>query len=614
MKKISKYLILVLILILSACTTTETPDDNDFDTFIPDTDTFNPDGGNEGGNDEKTPVEDNPTEEQPPVDNPTEEQPPVEEENDPYKTEPVYDGSAITVSSVQTTANGTHLVVEGHPFLYLGASIRVDAFMNCDKLSYAEVKYLFAEASKLGVTCVQIPIEWSKIEPEKDQFDYTYIKKILSFALEYNLKVEFLWYGTNMCGDTHSYTVPDYILRDGKTYPKFDALRTGEFWSYYGIMWFLDFDNPNLIERETNAVSKMMDYIYEYDSTHGGKKSVIGIQVLNEPDIFFRFRIKQQNVLSRVTGNIMSVEEGTQKVCNSLDAIGKTIKNSKYKVYTRVNLASATKSDGWGYTHGIYVGQNIKDAPDFAVKFQALEGIDIVGDDCYTSQVKEVKGIVTMFKDRISNNFGHIAENDGNYANTPSLILASIANHGGYSIYDLITSPFFASNNAANIDQGIILYKDNSYSEFTYKNHYAATKSLLNGLKLAGGNSVYGVSPADFIAFNINNDNPAQNANQTISSTNVRIAFTTSTGAIGFAIDHGSYIDVYFTSNAQITISNGNVQSVKSGSYNVSGQFIEAGSMNASSTLNLNGGTLYRINYSSNGKIGSNTWGCIGLG
>lgn len=614
MRRIYKFLILVLIAILSACTTANNNGNDNDDFFPPDDDIFNPGGGDDdtgnsgngnggstddSGNGDNTGNTGNGG---------------TQEEADPFKTEPVYDGSVVNVSSVVTTSHGTHLQVEGNPFVYLGASIRVDAFMNCDKFSYSDIKYLFAEAAKLGVTCVQIPIEWNKIEVKKDQFDYTYIKKILSFALEYNLKVEFLWYGTNMCGDTHSYTVPDYILRDGKTYPKFDALRTGEFWNYYGIMWFLDFDNPNLIERETNAISKMMEYIYEFDSTHGGKKPVIGIQVLNEPDIFFRWRINQQNVLSRVTGQTMTYDEGIAKVCNSLDALGKTVKNSKYKVYTRVNLATATKGDAYGNTNGIYNGSEIKNAPDFAVKFQNLDGIDIIGDDCYTSLVKDVKGIVTMFKDRISNNFGHIAENDGSYTNTPSLILASIANHGGYSLYDLITSPFFVGGDTSkNVDQGIILFKDNTRDQFVYKAHYDATKSIINGLTKAGY-GVYTVSPADFMAFNVNKDYPEQNANQTISSTNVRINFTTNSGAVGFAIDHGSYMDVYFTGNSTIVVSNGSVRSVKSGSYNATGTFTESGSMVASNTLNLIANTLYRIEYTSSGKTSSNTWGSIGLG
>ena len=525
------------------------------------------------------------------------------------KQAPVYDGNAIEVSKVVTNNNGSHIEVDGKPFLFTGTQIRVDAFMNCDKLNYAQVKKLFEEASKLGVTCVQIPIEWSKLEIDKDKFDYTYIHEMLTYANQYNLKVEFLWFGTNMCGDTHSYTVPNYILKDGKTYPKFDALRTGEFWNYYGIMWFLDFDNENLVARESNAVAKMMDYIYEFDSTHGAKKPVIGIQVLNEPDIFCRWRIHEKEVLSKTTGVKMTEEEGYTKICNSLNALGKTVKNSKYKVYTRVNLASSTNADANGNANGIYSGSNVKDAPSFAKRFQALEGIDIIGDDSYTSSVKNIKGITHMFAN-IPNNFGHIAENDGNYSNTPSLILASIAMHGGYSIYDLITSPFFVINNAANIDQGIIKFKENTWDQFVYKNHYTETQHLLNGLKQVGG-KVYSVSTNDFAAFNIQGDNPNPNVTQNINTTNVSIQFLSATSAIGFAIDSATHLDVFVTGDSTIKISNGTVSSIKEGSYSDS-NFVASNTLSTSNTIALKANTLYRIDYRSNGKITSNTWNYIG--
>lgn len=533
---------------------------------------------------------------------------PVEE--DLTKTDPVYDGSDVLVSQVVTTDNGTHIEVEGKPFLFVGTQIRVDAFMNCDGLGYDEVKLLFAEAAKLGVTCVQIPIEWAKMEIEQDVFNFTYIDKMLSFANEYNLKLEFLWFGTNMCGDTHSYTVPNYILKDGKTYPKFDALRTGEFWNYYGIMWFLDFDNPNLIARETNAVNKMMEHIYEYDSTHGARKTVIGIQVLNEPDIFVRWRITEKQVLSKVTGKVMTPEEGYQKICNSLDALGKAVKNSKYKVYTRVNLACGTNADNFGSGSGIYHGDELKDAPTFATLFQGLEGIDIIGDDAYTSSIKNIKGITTIYGTKIDHNFGHIAENDGNYANTASLILASVASHGGYSIYDMLTSPFFVANNSTNIDQGIVLYKKGSFTEFEYKKHYSETQSIISGLKMVGG-QVYNVAMADFATFNLKNDYPSQTMTQSINTTNVTIDFTTENGAIGYAIDHGSYLDVYVTADSQIQLTNASLVSVTTGSYN--GLTFEVKeTLQNSETITLKAGILYHINYTSLGKITSNTWDSIG--
>ena len=528
---------------------------------------------------------------------------------DQMLTNAVYDGSDVLVSQVTTTSNGTHLTVEGQPFLFIGASIRVDAFMNCDNFNYLEVEPLFAEAAKLGVTCVQVPIEWAKLEIEENQFDFTYLFTMLYYANKYDLKIELLWYGTNMCGDTHSYTVPDYILRDGKTYPKFDALRTGEFWNYYGIMWFLDFDHPNLIARETNAIKKMMEYVYEFDSTHGGKKPLIGVQVLNEPDIFARWRVSEKQVLSNETGEVMTSEEAYAKISNSLDALGKEVKASKYKVYTRVNLATSTAADNLTSGNGIFTGTTLNDAPSFAKQFQELEGIDIIGDDAYTSSVKNIKGITAMYATKLANNFGHIAENDGNYGNTASLILTSVAVHGGYSIYDLITSPFFVDNNSSNIDQGIILFKDGSKNEFEYKSHYTQTKNIINGLKLAS--NVYGVSSADFIAFNINSDYPVTSVSQTIASTNVSIQFQTSNGAIGFAIDHGTYIDIYVTAASSITISNCSVTKVQTGYY-TNQNFTSSSTLSTASSISLSANTLYRIEYNSSSKIASTTWDNIG--
>ena len=526
---------------------------------------------------------------------------------DTFLTDPVYDGSEVLVSRVVTNEVGTHIEVEGNPFLYIGAQIRVDAFMNCDKLNYEEVEYLFAEAAKLGVPSIQVPVEWAKMEIEKDVFDYSYLFNMLHLANKYNVKIELLWFGTNMCGDSHSYTVPNYILKDGKTYPKFDATRTGEFWNYYGIMWFLDFDNPNLIERESNAITKMMEYVYEYDSTHGGRKPVIGIQVLNEADGFVRFRINEKTVISRETGEKMTFEEGYRKVCNSMNALGLAVKACKYQVYTRANMTVSTGGN-------VFTGSTLNDAPEFVKMFYALEGIDIVGDDAYNASVKNIKGITKMFNTKLENNFAHIAENDGSYGNTASLILATVSQHGGYCLYDLITSPFYVANNSANIDQGIILFKKdangkNIYSEFEYKKHYALTQNIIDGLKLAS--NPYGVTPEDFVAFNIKNDNPQDSVTQSISSTNVIIEFKTETGAIGYAIDYGTHLDVYVTDDSTITISNANVTLIATGTYKGL-DFNKTEDVTLGNTINLKADTLYRIEYSSAGKIASTTWDYIG--
>lgn len=530
---------------------------------------------------------------------------------DPNKTAPVYDGSPVKVSEVVTNEYGSHIQVGGQDFLYIGTQIRVDAFMNCDKLNYAQIGKLFEQASELGVTCVQIPVEWAKLETEQDVFDYTYLFHMMEFANRYDLKMEFLWFGTNMCGDTHSYTVPDYILRDGKTYPKFDALRTGEYWNYYGIMWFLDFDNENLVKRESNAIAKMMDYIYEYDSTHGAKQPVIGIQVLNEPDIFARWRVPDKEVLSSVTGERMSAEEAYTKICNSLEALGKTVKQSKYQVYTRVNLASSTNSDSLGNTGGIWESGAVKNAPAFAQMIQALESIDIVGDDSYTSSVKNIKGISSMYATKLPENFGHIAENDGSYSNTASLILTAVSQHGGYSIYDLLTSPFFVENGSAKVDQGILLFAEGSFDSYVKKEHWQQTHDLIAGLK-AVDHQVYQVSSENFACFNLETDNARQVTEQTISTTHTSLTFKTENGAIGFAIDRGGWLDVYVTANATLTIDQATVTKVETGTYAADGSFTASAALETENTVELEAGTLYRISYKDAAMLTSTTWEAIG--
>ena len=529
---------------------------------------------------------------------------------DDTRQSPLYDGSDVLVSKINHNEYGSNIEVEGKPFAFIGTQIRTDAFMNCDKLSYEQVELLFEQASKLKVNCVQIPLEWAKIELEKDVFNFEFIYKMLSFANKYDLKCEFLWFGTNMCGESHSYTVPDYILKDGKTYPKFDALRTGEYWNYYGILWFLDFDNANLIERESNAIKKCLEYVYEFDSTHGAKKPLIGMQVLNEPDIFIRWRVYQQQVLSKTTGKQFEPDEAYQKICNSLNALGKAVKSSKYKIYTRVNLASSTNADLTGNANGIYDGKELKDAPSFAKRFQALEGIDIIGDDAYTSNIKNVKGIVSMFATKIENNFGHLPENDASYGNTPSLMLASFYAHGGYSMYDLLTSPFFVANNSANIDQGIILYDGDNFDKFTYKSHYDATKKIIEGIKLVE-NEIYNLDKQNFACFNLKNDYPSKSINQDISTTNVNISFETTNGAIGFALDFSNHIDVYVTENSSITLNDISISKIQTGIYN-NDTFVADNTLTNNKTITLEAGRLYRIDYEANNSFTSTTWDQIG--
>lgn len=527
-----------------------------------------------------------------------------------FSGDPLYEGDVL-VSRVVTNDQGvTYLEVDGQPFLYVGAQIRTDALMNTDHFSYDQIKTIFAKAADLGVTALQIPIEWKDIELEQDVFDFTYIYTMLGFANEYNLKIEFLWFGTNMCGDTHSYTVPDYIIRDGKTYPKFDAIRTGEFWNYYGIQWRLDFNDPDLMARESNAITKMMTAVYEYDRHNGAKHPLIGVQILNEADIFFRFRIEMYQVQT-LDGQLMTYEEGMQKVYDSMNALGLAVKSSPYQVYTRANFAGSTNADSLGAGNGIYSGDEVKNPPSWAVDIFDLPGIDIVGDDTYKSNLVDIKGIIRMYSENLPGNFSHISENAGNYGNTPSLILTAIQGQGGYSIYDFITSPFFIRYGSSGVDQGITYYDEDQ--NIVERDHYQATKEMIEALKLLGPLAVT-TTRDNFMAFNLENNYPETTADEVIQTETVIATFHTDSGALGYLVSDSDYIYVLATSTSTVTLGNVTLDTVDSGYLDASGQWVhEADATMDGQTLTLNGLVLYRIHITSvDGPLTSTTWDFVG--
>lgn len=177
-------------------------------------------------------------------------------------------------------------------------------------------------------------------------------------------------------------------------------------------------------------------------------------------------------------------------------------------------------------------------------------------------------------------------------------------------MYDLITSPFYIKHGTGKVDQGVITYAENSRSEFVYGKHYDETKTLIAGLK-AAASKVYAVSTEDFAAFNIKTDYASKELLQEVSTTNVKLTFRTSSGAIGFAIDCGGYLVVYVTADATFAVTEGTVTSVEAGSFD-GDDFVASETLTASETISLVNGKLYRIGYDSVQKISSTTWQEIG--
>lgn len=478
----------------------------------------------------------------------------------------------ILVSRIVSEGGKPCLEVDGQPFPIYGAQIRIDIFRNCDYMDWGDIEAYFVKAVELGVNTVELSHTWRMVEPEMDRYEFSTIDHLLTMASGHGLKVELLWFGSNMIGDSYSFFIPDYILRQKRLHLLRDD--DGRPTRLYGYDHILYLDDPWLMERECKAVRALFDHIYAWDRKHGRTHPVITCQIENEPDGGVRWRMDQQAFRHR-DSTLLTKEEMWKMTLASLDAVGQSVQGSLYKVATRTNLI---------------FGDNVRPFPQAPCAkpgdVLALSGIDFVSVDPYKETVDELVDNVAGYAS-LAGNYPLVAENRGHYANTPGLMLAASAVGGGYCIYDLATSPYITSHSTPPFDsEGV--YE----SDLTEKPHTADVKVMLRGL-VAAGSELARTPLEDFAAFNIRTDYPAQEIVQTVCTTGAEIEFRTEAGALAFALDRGDHLILYATAPAVFSIRNGKLEGREG-------------------PIETDGSELVDLGFRSDGKINSTTRKLIG--
>ena len=476
----------------------------------------------------------------------------------------------IVVSSIKRTPEGkAYLDVAGKPMALYGAQIRVDIFRSVDKMDWDTIEHYFRTSKELGLNCVQISYPWKFLEPRENEYSFDEIDRIMTFANDYGLKIELLWFSTNMIGDSYTYLVPTYILAK----PALRLARDGDgsFHPLYGYTYSIVMDDEWLLSREVKAVSTLFNHIRTWDKAHGDRHPVITCQVHNEPDALIRWRLAEKKICDK-NGELMETSRAWQMTLKALDTVGKAIKNSSYRVATRTNIISGNGVASFPQT------------PNASPKdVYALEGIDFVSFDPYMTTVNQIASEVSAYAS-MEGNYPLIAENRGDFSNTASLMLAASALGGGYDIYDLATSPYITSHSAPPFNtEGIY------NSDLTPKPQVAEVKKLLAGLIQA--NEDVALTPLEnFAVFNITSDSPLQTRSQQIRTTGAILDFNTNEGALAFVLDRGDRLVACSTATATLKISGGS----------------------GGSTINLRPGECYTIPFQSDGPLESTTKKNIG--
>lgn len=486
----------------------------------------------------------------------------------------IIDLPQIEVSRLRTTEDGkVYLEVDGKAFPLFGAQIRLDIFKNCDKLSNAEIERYFKEAKNLNVNCVQVPLTWKMIEPEEGKYDYSMADFILGLANKYKLKIELLWFSTNFIGDSYTYLVPPYVIT--KKEVTMNRKWENKFHNLYGYYHGVVFDNEWVLKRESAAVSHLFNHIRMWDEKNGKTHPVITCQLHNEIDGLVRWRINEDTFTFR-DGTPLTQERAWSMTLNAVNSVGLAIKGSLYKVATRVNYTSCSSSGRFPQCTSASGTDALK-----------CEGVDFISVDPYMSDVSDIARVVESFI-APAGNYPLIAENRGYYDTTPSLILVTAALGGGYDIYDLATSKFIYDNNGLPWgEEGVLKY------DFTDRAHTPLVRSILKGLTMVG-EEVALTSREDFVAFNVNKSKPEKIKTQEVCTSGAKFTINTASSSIGFILDRGTYLLMYFTGPATVSVSNGITDDGKS-SYQMKSE------------------ELLKVGFLSEGKLTSTTKTCIGM-
>lgn len=440
----------------------------------------------------------------------------------------------------------TYLEVDGLPYTLMGAQIRIDGLMNRDEnrkdapasLSYEQMRPYFAKAKECGINTLQLPIDWKDIEPQKDVYDFTQIEKLLDLVNEFDLKCEFLWFSTNMCGDSHSFHLPDYIFYNPEEYPHLQA-KSPYFSSMYGNVDYLILNHPALMERERKVLHEIMAFVTTYNQQHEQKNPLIGFQVHNESDGLLRWRLNQQQL--KVQDIDLTPDEIWKMTLEALDNAGKAIKESEYQIYTRCNMT---------VTLGVDPFPQFESKKYSPLDVLALEGIDMIGDDPYNVLPHAINQTIRSYN--VNGNYPHIAENMGDYDNSPSLFLSAYQAGGCYMFYDFATPEYFNylnKNGSYHMDQGLL------NDDLTNKEHTEQTLSIVKGIGKMG-TLLPLIETKDFAAFNLLSQYPKENYTQEIATSTLKLRYTSKKAGVAFAITHDDYLYLYSNEDASFVIDN----------------------------------------------------------
>ncbi|KUO16207.1 RICIN domain-containing protein [Streptomyces dysideae] len=267
----------------------------------------------------------------------------------------------------------------------------------------------------------------------QQRYDFSYLDKVIGWAEAAEIKLEFLWYGSDSTGATLDNRVPTYVFRNHKNqYINADGVRQPVLKKIddpkYGVYWYhMDKNDLRTRSQEYTALKATMDHVAEYNAANGDKKTLIGVQVSNEPSVQNFHGSKRTHWHNPETWGALdrfaSVGDFVDRTMWEFTVnLSNAVKESDYPVWTRVNNCNCT--DAFGVEYNELMRQNHGTSLDF------------IGLDPYSRDEGRLYRFGHEGLYSTGSNLPMINENGGDYQNSANLLLASLAGGAFYNVYD----------------------------------------------------------------------------------------------------------------------------------------------------------------------------------
>jgi hypothetical protein len=259
--------------------------------------------------------------------------------------------SASEAPHVEKTSTGSYrLVVDGQPFLILGAQVHNSSAWP-EQLDHAWTLY-----KELHANTAEIPVYWEVVEPQPGKFDFTSVDRILDGARKNNLRLVLLWFATWKNGEMDY--APQWVKEDTTHYPRMRN-RAGD-----QIRVLTPIANATR-DADANAFAALMKHLKEVDSD---QHTVIMMQVENEPGSLESDRDYSPDANRLFAGQVPSplVQALHKKPGTWLDVFGPEEANEAFAAYyisSYINkVAAAGKAE---YELPMYVNVWLRERKNF---------------------------------------------------------------------------------------------------------------------------------------------------------------------------------------------------------------------------------------------------------